>query len=60
MFIEEYLQDLRRDRFAAGAMWLYARRAVARARENIVANPGAVRSVWSVALIFFAASRARK
>jgi cardiolipin synthase len=56
MFIEEYLQDLRRDRFTPHALALYARRAAGRLREHLVANPGAVRSVWSLALGFFAAT----
>ncbi len=56
MFIEEYLQDLRRDRFTPRAWVLYVRRVAQRVRENMVANPGAVRSVWSVALVFFAAA----
>lgn len=56
MFIEEYLHDLRRDRFAPAALLLYARRVAARVREQIYSNPGAVRSVWSVALGFFAAA----
>lgn len=55
MFIEEYLQDLRRDRFSPSAIALYARRAAGRAREALVANPGGVRSLWSVALGFFMA-----
>lgn len=54
MFVEEYLQDLRRDRFAPRAVLHYVRRVGWRARESIYANPGAVRSVWSVALVFFA------
>jgi cardiolipin synthase len=54
MFIEEYLQDLRRDRFAPAAVALYVRRAAARARESLVANPGAARSLWSLGLLFFA------
>jgi cardiolipin synthase len=53
LFIEEYLQDLRRDRFTPRAMLRYARRVARRVRENMVANPGGVRSVWSVALAFF-------
>lgn len=53
MFIEEYLQDLRRGRFSLPAIALYARRVAGRVRENVVANPGAVRSVWSVALLYF-------
>jgi len=56
MFVEEYLQDLRRDRFVPPALLLYARRMAQRARGEMVANPGAVRSVWSVALFFFAAA----
>jgi cardiolipin synthase (CMP-forming) len=54
MFIEEYLQDLRRERFAPAATARYLRRAGVRARECIVANPQAVRSVWLLALTFFA------
>ncbi|MGH7730900.1 MAG: CDP-alcohol phosphatidyltransferase family protein [Candidatus Eiseniibacteriota bacterium] len=56
MFIEEYLRDLRRDRFSPAALLLYARRVARRVREQIYANPGSVRSVWSVALGFFAAA----
>jgi cardiolipin synthase len=56
VFIEEYLHDLRRDRFAPRALVLYARRVAARVREQIYANPGTVRSVWSVALGFFVAA----
>lgn len=54
MFIEEYLQDLRRDRFAPSAVLVYLRRTAARVREELDANPGAVRSIWSVALLVFA------
>ena len=56
MFVEEYLQDLRRERFAPRALHRYGRRVVGRIREHIYANPGAVRSIWSVALGFFAAT----
>jgi cardiolipin synthase len=56
MFIEEYLQDLRRERFAPRAFAVYLHRVAARARDAMVANPGAVRSVWSVGLAFFAAA----
>ena len=56
MFVEEYLRDLRRDRFVPRAILTYGRRLAARVREQIYANPGAVRSVWSVALGFFAAA----
>jgi cardiolipin synthase (CMP-forming) len=56
VFIEEYLQDLRRDRFAPAAIVTYARRIAARVRGDMVANPGAVRSVWSLALFYFTAA----
>src|SRR5439155_7637747 len=56
MFIEEYLKDLRRDRFSPLAFALYLRRIAGRARNHMVANPGAVRSIWSVALLFFTAA----
>jgi len=54
VFIEEYLQELRRDRYSLPAILAYARRAAGRAREVLVANPGAVRSLWSLALLYFA------
>ncbi len=56
MFVEEFLEELRRDRFSPFGLLRYARRSAGRAREHIVANPGAVRSIWSVALLFFAAA----
>lgn len=54
MFIEEYLVELRRERFAPGALLTYARRVAARVRTDMLANPGAVRSIWAVGLAFFA------
>jgi len=54
LFIEEYLQELRRDGFTLPAFARYARRVAGLARENLDANPGGVRAVWSVALGFFA------
>ncbi len=56
MLFEEYLCDLRRDRFAPVALFTYGRRVAARVRGEIYSNPGAVRSVWTVALGFFAAA----
>ena len=56
MFVEEYLQELRRESFTPLALLRYLRRVAGRARDHIVANPGAVRSIWSVALVFFAAT----
>jgi cardiolipin synthase len=54
VYVEEYLQDLRRERFAPSAIARYVRRSFARAREGMIANPGAARSIWSLGLIFFA------
>ena len=54
MFIESELQELRRQRFAPPAMLAYARSLSRNIRAQWDANPGAVRSVWSVALLFFA------
>jgi cardiolipin synthase (CMP-forming) len=54
VYVEEYLQELRRDRFVPRAITRYVRRAFARAREGMIANPGAARSIWSLGLIFFA------
>ena len=55
MFIEEDLQELRRERFAPHAVVNYLRRVAAHVRAQLDANPAAVRSIWSVALGFFAA-----
>jgi cardiolipin synthase (CMP-forming) len=54
VFIEEYLQDLRHDGFSLPAFGRYAIRVVRRVREGLIANPGAVRAIWSTALAFFA------
>jgi phosphatidylglycerophosphate synthase len=56
MFIEEYLQELRRDRFTPAAIRLYARRVAAHVRGQLDAAPGTVRSIWSMALALFAAA----
>ena len=53
MFVEEYLLDLARS-LLARRLDPYARCLARRVREDFVANPEAVRSVWSVALVFFA------
>jgi phosphatidylglycerophosphate synthase len=55
VFVEEYLRDLRRDRFSPRAVAAYARRVAADVRGQFDANPAAVRAIWSVALAFFAA-----
>jgi cardiolipin synthase (CMP-forming) len=54
VYVEEYLQELRRDRFTPRATARYVRRAFARARGDMLANPGAVRSIWSLGVVFFA------
>jgi cardiolipin synthase len=52
VFIEEYLQDLRSARFRPRAVAEYVRRVAGSVREDMVSQPSAVRSVWSVALAF--------
>ncbi len=54
MFIEEYLVELRRERFAPLAILRYLRQVAACVRADWLANPNAVRSVWAVAVAFFA------
>jgi cardiolipin synthase len=54
MFIEEYLVELRRERFAPPALLRYAHRVGARVRADWLANPNGVRSVWAVGLVYFA------
>lgn len=54
MFIEEYLVELRQERFAPAALLRYVRRMAARTRADWLANPNAVRSVWAVAVVYFA------
>ena len=56
MFIEEYLVELRRERFAPAAILRYLRQVAARTRADWLANPNAVRSVWAVAVVYFAAA----
>jgi cardiolipin synthase len=56
VFIEEYLQELRQQGFTPRALAGYGRSVARRVRENWEANPGAVRSAWSLALAFFAAT----
>ena len=56
MFLEEYLRELRRERFAPPALARYGARVARRVRDHMDANPSAVRSIWSAALGFFAAA----
>ena len=53
MFIDEYLEQLRRERFTPAAIGRYVQKVATRSREAAIANPGAVRSVWLVALLYF-------
>jgi len=55
VFFEEHLEALRRERFSLLALVRYGREVAARVRADWDANPIAVRSVWSVALLYFAA-----
>lgn len=54
MLFEDYLQDLRRERFAPSALLAYFRHAARRIRDDMDRNPAAVRAIWSAALVFFA------
>jgi len=54
VLIEEYLKDLRSERFSPPAVARYVRRTAIAIRGHMDANPGAVRSIWSVALVYFA------
>jgi cardiolipin synthase len=56
MLFEEHLQELRRQRFTPAALTEYLRHAAAHVRADMDANPGGVRSVWIVGLLFFAAA----
>ncbi|MGH7724389.1 MAG: CDP-alcohol phosphatidyltransferase family protein [Candidatus Eiseniibacteriota bacterium] len=53
MWVEQELIELRSSRYSAAAWLLYARRALAFARERALGNPAAVRSVLFVGLILF-------
>jgi phosphatidylglycerophosphate synthase len=54
MFIEEYLVELRRERFRPAAILRYAHRVGAHVRAEWLANPNAVRSVFAVGIVYFA------
>jgi cardiolipin synthase len=56
VFIEEYLRDLRAARFHPRAIVLYLRQVAARVREDLVSQPSAVRSLWSLAMGFIVVS----
>lgn len=54
MFIEEYLKDLRAERYTPPAWARYVSRTWARGRSDVSANPGAARSILVLGLLFFA------
>jgi len=54
MLFEEHLQELRQQRYTPAALAEYVRRAAAHIRADMDANPGGVRSIWIVGLLFFA------
>jgi cardiolipin synthase (CMP-forming) len=54
VFVEDYLQELRSERYAPRAWMHYFHRLAGRIREHIDTNPGAVRSIWILAVGFFA------
>jgi cardiolipin synthase len=54
VFFEDDLHELRRERFHPAVFARYVRRAASRIREHMVANPGAVRSIWILALAYLA------
>jgi cardiolipin synthase len=56
VFIEEHLRELREQRYTPHAWLAYARRVGAHVRAEVLANPGAVRSIWTAALGYFAAA----
>jgi cardiolipin synthase len=56
MFLEEHLQELRRQRFSLPALLTYARRVGAHVRLELLANPSAVRATWTTALVYFLAA----
>lgn len=54
MFIEEHLCELREQRYSPQAWVRYARHLGAHVRSELLANTGAVRSIWTVGLAYFA------
>lgn len=56
MFVEEHLRELRTQRYAPSAWLAYVRAVGAHVRGEVFANLGAVRSIWTVALVYFAAA----
>jgi cardiolipin synthase len=56
MFIEEHLKALRQARYTPRAFLTYARRVGAHVRVELLANPSAVRAIWTCALVYFLAA----
>jgi cardiolipin synthase len=53
VFIEEHLRELRARRFSPRALAVYARKVGAHVRAELLANPSAVRAIWTAAVAFF-------
>lgn len=56
MSLDEYLQDVRSQRFSLRSLGVCLKRVASQLREDVLASPAAVRSIWLVALGFFAAA----
>ena len=56
MFIEEHLRELRRERYAPRALGEYAHAVGAHVRLEFLANPSAVRAIWTTAVAYFLAA----
>ena len=56
MFIEEHLRELRARRYAPRALATYAHRVGAHVRLELLANPSAVRAIWTAAVAYFLAA----
>jgi cardiolipin synthase (CMP-forming) len=53
VFIEEHLRELREHRYAPRAVVVYARHVGAHVRAELLANPSAVRAIWTTATAYF-------
>jgi cardiolipin synthase len=56
VFIEEHLRELRAQRYAPRAFAAYARKVGAHVRAGLLANPSAVRAIWTAAAAYFLAA----
>jgi cardiolipin synthase len=56
VFIEKHLGELRAQRYAPRAFVVYGRRVGAHVRAEWLANPAAVRAIWTAAVAYFLAA----